>query len=125
MLKIKMQAIVLDCNDSHALAEFYATLLSWTKHDENSEWIAVSNSDEMPYLLFQQVPDYKPPIWPDEPEAQRQMLHLDFVVNNLEDALNHALNCGARIAPIQFSEQWKVMIDPAGHPFCLLQQDWL
>jgi len=44
--------------------------------------------------------------------------HLDFAVNDLEEAVQHAINCGATMAAEQFSEEWRVMFDPAGHPFC-------
>ena len=45
------------------------------------------------------------------------MAHLDFAVNDLEKAVQHAINCGATMAAEQFSEGWRVMFDPAGHPF--------
>ena len=47
------------------------------------------------------------------------MAHLDFAVNDLEQAVAHALACGAVIAEQQFSDGWRVMFDPEGHPFCL------
>ena len=58
-------------------------------------------------------------MWPEEPEAQQQMSHIDIAVNDLEKAIGHAVQCGATIAEAQFSDNWKVMLDPAGHPFCL------
>ena len=70
-------------------------------------------------ILFQRNPDYVPPVWPEEPEAQQQMAHLDFAVNDLEKAVKHAIECGATMADQQFSDDWRVMFDPAGHPFCL------
>jgi hypothetical protein len=62
-----------------------------------------------------------PPIWPEEPEMQQQMVHIDFAVNDIEKAVKHAIDCGARKSPVQYSENWTVMFDPAGHPFCLAQ----
>ena len=47
------------------------------------------------------------------------MAHLDFAVNDLEKAVEYAVRCGASIANEQFSDDWRVMVDPAGHPFCL------
>ena len=57
--------------------------------------------------------------WPEEPDAQQQMGHIDFAVNDLEKAFRHAIHCGAAVAEKQFSNDWRVMLDPAGHPFCL------
>lgn len=121
-LMIKMQCIVLDCENSMALAGFYSALLGWKIHDANPEWIGVSMPDELPYILFQQVSDYIPPVWPDASGEQRQMAHIDFVVSDLTQAVAHAVGCGAIKAEVQSSEKWTVMIDPAGHPFCLVQQ---
>lgn len=64
--------------------------------------------------------DYVPPVWPTTREAQQQMAHLDFHVSNVEEAVAHALSCGATLSETQYDEGWRVMIDPAGHPFCLL-----
>ena len=68
---------------------------------------------------FKKTPTMFPPVWPEEPGAQQQMAHLDFAVDDLEQAVAHAKHCGATVAAEQFSDDWTVMFDPAGHPFCL------
>jgi len=122
MDEIRLFSIVIDCKDSSALSAFYAKLLRWTKHDEKPEHISVSKEGVYPFLLFQQAEDYKPPVWPDHPEEQRQMIHLDFAVRNLSEAVEHAVSCGAVAAPIQYSDRWTVLFDPQGHPFCLCER---
>ena len=57
--------------------------------------------------------------WPEEPGAQRKMIHLDIKVEDLEAAAAFALACGARFAEYQGRDDLRVMLDPAGHPFCL------
>jgi len=47
------------------------------------------------------------------------MVHLDFAVDDLDAAVEHAVSCGARLAEVQYFESARVCIDPAGHPFCL------
>lgn len=47
------------------------------------------------------------------------MLHLDFYVDDLEEAVRHALSLGARLAGEQYFKTSRTLIDPAGHPFCL------
>ena len=42
-------------------------------------------------------------------------------MNDLEEAVRYAVDCGATVAEKQFSDGWRVMLDPAGHPFCLCQ----
>ena len=124
-LIIKMYSFTIDCTEPHELAEFYAKLLKWeiVYSDENWAYVSPPGTKEGAYpgILFQQNPEYKAPVWPEEPESQQQMAHLDFAVNDLEKAVQYALNCGATIADKQFSDNWRVMFDPAGHPFCLCQ----
>jgi len=124
-LKIKMASIMLDCKDPNELAKFYAELIEWkiVYTDEEYTVIAAPGTQRGEYISisFQQNPDHKPPVWPEEPGAQQQMAHIDFAVNDLEKAVQHAINCGAAVADTQFSDNWRVMFDPAGHPFCLCQ----
>ena len=47
------------------------------------------------------------------------MAHIDFLVENLEEGVSHAVKCGARISEIQYFETSTVLFDPEGHPFCL------
>jgi len=117
-LTIRLQAIVLDCSDAHELADFYAKLLGWEKY-ESFGWVSVGLKPHTPFLLFQEEPGYRPPVWPDEPDKQQKSMHLDFQVSDLEAAIEHAVRCGAVVAPVQFGKDWVVLLDPAGHPFCL------
>lgn len=118
---IKMGAIVLDSDNSEALSDFYAKLLGWKKEPHGSEWIVVmSENGEGTPLVFQEIENYRRPVWPAQPNAQQQMLHLDFYVDNVEESVTHAVACGARLNDVQLEKHWKVMTDPAGHTFCIL-----
>lgn len=124
-LKIKMYSFTVDCKDPYELAKFYALLLKWEIAFHDDEWACVgapgTQQGAYPGITFQKNPAYQPPVWPQEPGTQQQMAHLDFAVNDLEKAVQYAIDCGATIAEEQFSDTWKVMLDPAGHPFCLCQ----
>lgn len=124
-LKIKMYAFTVDCENPHELAEFYAKLLKWEIpfYDDDFACVGAPGTPQGAYpgILFQRNSEYTPPVWPTKPEAQQQMAHIDFAVNNLEEAVQYAIDCGATVANAQFSDGWKVMLDPAGHPFCLCQ----
>jgi predicted enzyme related to lactoylglutathione lyase len=124
-LKIKMYSFTIDCKDPYELAKFYASLLKWEIVFSNEEYVVVgapgTRQGTDPGITFQRNSEYKPPVWPDVPESQQQMAHLDFAVNDVGKAVQYAIRCGATIADEQFSDDWKVMLDPAGHPFCLCQ----
>ena len=119
---MKFGSVVLDSGNSKELSEFYRNLLGWRLED-HGEWIVLLNPEEKgTNLTFQQVDDYQRPTWPDEKGKQRQMLHLDFYVpeDQYEQEIERAINLGAVKNPHQPEEDWIVLLDPAGHPFCLL-----
>lgn len=119
--QLDSMAAVLDSGNAEELAEFYTKLLGWTKipHQPDDEWIVVVKDDSFA-LVFQQVDNYKRPVWPSTPDQQQQMMHLDFYVDDPEAAIEHAISFGAVLSEIQQGDFWKVLIDPAGHPFCIL-----
>ena len=123
-LKLETMCVVLDSDNSEELSAFYEKLLGWTRygHSQDNEWIVVKNEkrDGLPELIFQKIDNYIRPIWPDVSGKQSQMMHLDFHVDDLEEGVAHALSCGAKLSPIQLEDSWRVMLDPAGHPFCIL-----
>jgi len=111
--------VVLDCPDAPALARFYATLLGWKITAEKPTWVTVGPHEGVAYLGFQTSPQYVRPVWPPAEGRQQQMLHLDFEVSDLAAAVSHAVELGAEVAGFQPQEHVRVMLDPAGHPFCL------
>ncbi len=47
------------------------------------------------------------------------MSHLDLEVDDLEHATAYAVGVGAELAEFQPQPDVRVLLDPAGHPFCL------
>ncbi len=123
---MKLGAIVLDSSDAEALAGFYERLLGWEKERhvfEDEAWFVVKSGHSAGTpLVFQQEDGYERPKWPPEPGAQQQMLHLDFYVTapKYDEEVRHAVACGAEVSAVQLSESWTVLLDPAGHPFCII-----
>jgi catechol 2,3-dioxygenase-like lactoylglutathione lyase family enzyme len=112
--------VVLDAPDASALAHFYRDLLGWTLYKDTAEWATLAPSEAHGYnLAFQQEPNYVRPVWPSEPGRPLMMLHLDLEVDDLEAATGYALSVGAELAEVQPQEDVRVLLDPAGHPFCL------
>ena len=122
-LKISLSTVVLDCPDAHQLAAFYQRLLGWELTIEEDDWVLMRHPDGGTGLSFQTEEWYVRPVWPDEEGKPTKMLHLDFAVSDLAQAVEHALQCGAEHSSVQYFETVHVMLDPAGHPFCLFKDD--
>lgn len=110
--------IAFDCPDADTLADFYVKLTGWQKEISGAEFAALRTPEGI-LLVFQTVENYTPPVWPWQSGAQQQMAHIDYKVDDLRAAEAHALDCGAKKADVQFYDTSTVMLDPAGHPFCL------
>jgi catechol 2,3-dioxygenase-like lactoylglutathione lyase family enzyme len=115
---IKVSTVNISCPDPSALARFYAALLGLEVKREEPGWVVIAGNDSVP-ISFELDEHYQPPVWPTEPGKPPIQLHLEVQVNDLEGALAHALECGARLADHQPQEDVRVCLDPAGHPFCL------
>ncbi|EST38363.1 hypothetical protein N566_07900 [Streptomycetaceae bacterium MP113-05] len=110
---------VLECPDPLALARFYAELLGWEIAKEDDAGAALLPPDGVAYLGFQYAPGFVRPAWPAREGAPRITMHLDFEVSDLGPAVAHALELGAQEASHQPQPTLRVLLDPAGHPFCL------
>ncbi|REK85266.1 VOC family protein [Streptomyces inhibens] len=120
MSLISLGVVALDCPDPQALAGFYAEVLGWRVEDNgDGDWVEVAGPDGRA-LAFQQVADYRPPQWPGQDVPQQ--LHLDFDVASaqIDEAERKVVALGAKL--VQHDEgvrDFRVYLDPVGHPFCL------
>lgn len=107
----RLVGISLDCADPQRLADFYRGLLGgrqlWAK--ESSVGVEVPGA----VLVAQRVDDHVPPVWPGA-----SIVHLDMTAEDLGAAAERAVALGAS-EPAQPDSRWRVLLDPAGHPFCL------
>ncbi len=114
-----LTATVLDCPDPRALARFYSALLGWPLDTDDPEWATLRPGDGHPGLSFQRETDHVPPRGPAGAGEQRMQLHLDIAVEDLAASVAHAVASGAVVAEHQPQDHVRVLLDPAGHPFCL------
>jgi catechol 2,3-dioxygenase-like lactoylglutathione lyase family enzyme len=108
--------VTMDCDDPEPLAAFWAALLGGEVRFRTPNAIGVRT--EGLWVAAMRVDDHRPPTWPggDVPKQ----LHLDISVDDLDAAVAEAVQLGAREADVQPArERHRVMLDPAGHPFCL------
>ncbi|MFD9481062.1 MULTISPECIES: VOC family protein [Streptomyces] len=115
---MRLTAITLDCADPQALAAFYARATGFEPHPGSGTDFAGLTREDGLFLGFQRVDGYRAPQWPDRSPPQQS--HLDFTVDDLDEAEAVLLELGAGRPEYQpGGDRWRVLTDPAGHPFCL------
>jgi catechol 2,3-dioxygenase-like lactoylglutathione lyase family enzyme len=111
--------VVLGAPNARELAYFYRDLLGWELATDEPDWCTMGMPDAQANLAFQTEPTHVRPIWPQTAESQQMQLHLDLQVTDLPGAVEDAVALGATLADFQPQQDVRVMLDPAGHPFCL------
>ncbi len=110
---LRFVGVSLDCADPAKLADFYLHLLGgrlvWSS--PTSAGVQVPGV----LLVLQLVGDYRPPVWPGA-----SIVHLDLTAGErVDEPAQRAIALGARAADPQLDPRWRVLLDPAGHPFCI------
>jgi catechol 2,3-dioxygenase-like lactoylglutathione lyase family enzyme len=118
-----VSATVLDAPDPRVLADFYQRLLGWPLVQSDPDWVMLKPPNGGAGLSFQRESLYTPPVWPAVTGEPQMMSHLDIAVDDLEAAVTWSVGAGAVQADHQPQDDVRVMLDPAGHPFCLFLQD--
>ncbi|MBO3751166.1 VOC family protein [Streptosporangiaceae bacterium NEAU-GS5] len=113
----------IEAPDPGALAEFYSRLLDWPIGHQEPGTAIIAPPQGSVFLVFQQAEGYVPPVWPPGEGLQRTMMHFDFQVEDLDAAVADAIALGAKLADHQPQDHVRVLLDPAGHPFCLCRDD--
>jgi hypothetical protein len=113
-----LASISIDCPDPDALAPFYCALLGLQEAFAIPDRGVICLAGAGPMLTLMRVNTYAAPSWPNGP--QHQQMHIDVGVDDLESAVSAAIALGAVEAAHQPApDQWRVLLDPVGHPFCL------
>ena len=112
----KLGAVSLSCPHPHVLALFYSALLEKEITFESDDFSAIQ-LDNL-WLTMQRVEGFKASTWPSSEIPSH--VHLDFSVSNLDAGEAAAIAVGATLAPDQPEpDRWRVLLDPAGNPFCV------
>jgi hypothetical protein len=113
---IKDYAIALDCTDPRELVTFWAELTGGEIRFMGDDFASVLTP--WGWVTAHQIPDYTPPTWPDGTTPKQ--LHLCMSVDDLDGGQELAVRLGATLVdPQPDPARWRVLLDPAGHPFCL------
>ena len=113
-----LESFILDCPDPQALARFYSQLIGAEIVGYDTDWAEiVPPGATRPLIAFQQVDEYNPPQWPSQTVPQQ--MHIDVKVDDFDAAEEAVLALGATKAGSDHTG-FRVYLDPAGHPFCLV-----
>ena len=117
----RLAMVTVDCADPGASATFWSALLGWDIVASSADYAMLSGPSHA--LGFGRVEDYEPPTWPNEHGSKQ--FHFDLAVDDLDAAMKTTIELGATAADPQPDEAWRVLLDPAGHPFCLTKaENW-
>ncbi|MGW5429527.1 VOC family protein [Streptomyces sp. NPDC004059] len=113
----RFAAVTFDCADAKELADFYSELLGMSVLFSNDDFVFLGKEGSTG-LGFNRLADYRRPTWPDP--AQEKQAHIELGVDDLDAAEKRLLELGAEKPEFQpGGERWRVLLDPAGHPFCI------
>ena len=116
---LRTAGISLDCADPKELIRFYLALLGGRRLWDDDQASGMRTAEGL-VLVAQKIDEYSPPEWPGT-----ALVHLDIDAgNNLAGAVRYAETCGARQSALQPDSRWAVLLDPAGHPFCITSMVW-
>ena len=111
----------IDCTDPAAEARFWAAALGGEVAHAQDEYAMVTLGEQR--IGFGKVEGWTPPPWPNE--SGTKQFHFDLAVEDLSRAEADLTELGATKPADQPSTDWVVLLDPAGHPFCLtLAANW-
>ena len=117
----------LDCDNPVELAHFYAKITGHKVQPfdegetaEMCEWLELIDEADFTAMAFQKIENYQKPTWPIG--GLPQQAHMDFHAKDLDIAEKHLLEIGAVKAKFQPKpDRFRIYLDPAGHPFCMVQ----
>ena len=108
---VGLAALVVDCADPPALAEWWQRLLGGEVRVD-AEGDATLATDGGGTIDFLRVP---------EPKTVKNRLHLDLGTTDLARATEQVVALGAtRADDVHVGGTWQVLRDPEGNEFCLL-----
>jgi hypothetical protein len=112
--------VSVDCADPAALADFYRQMLDLEISYSSDDFVFVGEMGPTG-LGFVRVDKYVPPTWPANDVPKQG--HMEFAVDDLDQSEAALLKLGATKPGEQPQpDRWRVLLDPAGHPFCISSQ---
>jgi predicted enzyme related to lactoylglutathione lyase len=114
---VEVAAVVVEVSNLDRATAFWTGLLGSSVLDQGDGWVDVALLGvDGPALSLQKARGRR---W------RRSRLHLDVVVDDVEQAVSRAILLGGSTVPRvpgSGSARWQVLSDPDGNEFCLLER---
>jgi catechol-2,3-dioxygenase len=116
-MELRWDAVVIDCRDPEALAEFWCALLGVEVRGTWQQYVGLlPMRPGQPRLILQRT---------DDPRPAKNTIHLDLHVPTSADlpaAVRRAVQLGARLVAEHDDDgaSWRTLADPEGNLFCLV-----
>jgi len=113
---VRLGGVSLDGDDPKSLASFWRDLLELEVMFESEDFVALKGAGVL--ITTQRVANHQAPDWPETTVPKQ--IHLELAVTDLDAVEERAVELGAVKSKTQPNpDVWRVLQDPAGHPFCL------
>ena len=118
-MPLSLFAIILDCQDPHRQADWWANVLCYQVTERNMDEYQVGDGAPSGMsLYFMKVP---------EPKVVKNRLHLDLLTEgSMESEVARLVEAGASVIEVrqdpdslQNPDKWTVLADPEGNEFCV------
>jgi len=114
----RVNGLVIDGADTHALAAFWSAILGTTidAAEGGGHYIDLAPTDGFPILRFQRVPESK---------SAKNRLHLDIEVDDVEVAIETVRGLGGSVVrppEVEYGWTFAVLADPEGNEFCAIHR---
>ena len=109
----RIRNVGIDCNDLPGMTRFWQAVTGFETSSADDEHTSLRAADGSLGLFIQKVPERR---------VEKNRLHLDLDVDDLDIALNEVTGLGATEVARHGDgdDAWVVLADPEGNEFCLV-----
>ncbi|HXQ93436.1 MAG TPA: VOC family protein [Nitrososphaerales archaeon] len=114
---MKIGSIVIDCTEFNRMMTFWQEALYYVPRESADDgWVVLRDpKGKSPNISLNRV---------SEKTSSRNSLHLDLYTNDREGEVERLLKIGATVHPqtYELDEDFRVLEDPEGNLFCIVQK---
>jgi catechol 2,3-dioxygenase-like lactoylglutathione lyase family enzyme len=113
---MRLESVVINCRDKHALAAFWCAVLGTTVRGEVGQYLGLHPTQQgTARLLFQQVDDLPP-------SGHVGRVHIDVESHDVDADTRRVVDLGATLEGTteEFGIRWSTLRDPEGNVFCVV-----